>query len=108
MLRSTLQASLADVASDDLDVSSGELMGPTEEVLIRLKTVAKEAREKRIALLQKLRSLDDQEASTNYSLPDQLENVIENTQYIEHQINHYLFKAKELKPSSGYSALKLY
>jgi hypothetical protein len=95
MLRSTLQAALADLASDDLDISSGELMNPTEEILIHLKAEAKESREKRIVLLQRLRSLDDQKSSNEASLfPDQLENVIESTQYIEYQINHYLFKAK--------------
>src|SRR5205085_2476455 len=94
--RSTLQASLADVASDDLDVSSNELTNPTEEVLVRLKTAAKLAREKRIALLQKLRSLDDQQKSSNeYSLfSDQLENTTEDIQDLEYQINHNLFKAK--------------
>lgn len=92
MLRSTLRASLADIANDDLDVSDNELTNPTEEVLVRLKSVAKVARDQRIALLQKLRSLDSQKSSNEDSLfPD---NTTEDLRYLEHQINHNLFKAK--------------
>jgi hypothetical protein len=95
MLRSTLEASLEDIAIDDLNVSSNELVDPTEEILIRLKTTAKEAREKRIEFLQKLRSLDGQKSLNQASLfPDQLENTTTDIQSLEHQISHNLFKAK--------------
>lgn len=95
MLRSTLQASLADISTEDLDISDTDLINPQEEVLIRLKAVAQDAREKRIALLQKHKSFNNQDATNKVSLfPDQLENTAENIHYNEQQTTYNLFKAK--------------
>ncbi len=95
MLRSTLQACLADVSTMDFDLDSNELTNPTDEVVDRLKIVAKNAREKRISLLQMQRNLlKVSERDDAFLFSNETENSIEDTTYIEEQANYHLFKHK--------------
>lgn len=94
MWKSTLNVSLADVASDDLNINSDDLFNPTPEVLSHLRTVSKEARLKRIELLQKYRGLARQKSSDVTASFSGLTEDKEDIQYIEQQANYNLFKAK--------------
>lgn len=104
MLRSTLQSSLEDVATTDLDLHDDELTNPTEDVVFRLKALAKESREMRISLLQQRRNLihlNTSEKNGIFPFPDGWENTKENIALIEQKINYYLFKAKRAESLSG-------